>query len=187
MCGGDAVLGGKLPAFFFHFLVRPVLQVFEEGGFDHSEANPDAALIADPHEASFCQKNNLAVGQDEAYIQRAGEAQRLFEAVRGGRLAVAVRRQVVLGGRFIADLYVPALKLVVEVDGGYHAARSAHDAKRDRALARAGYHVLRLEAVLVTSDLHAAVALFAAEIERLRTPLRGVREALATVPRCARI
>ena len=81
---------------------------------------------------------------------------RLFAALRGGQLGVAVRRQVPLLGRFIVDLLAPELRLVVEVDGGYHEQRA--DARRDRALARAGYTVLRLEAELVMSDLPAAVA-----------------------------
>ena len=81
---------------------------------------------------------------------------RLFAALRGGQLGVAFRRQVPLLGRFIVDLLAPQLRLVVEVDGGYHEQRA--DARRDRALASAGYTVLRLEAELVMSDLPAAVA-----------------------------
>lgn len=77
----------------------------------------------------------------------------LFQAVRGNRLGVTVRRQVPLLGRFIADLFVPDLQLVIEVDGGYHTQRPEADARRDRALARAGYHVLRIEAERVMSDL----------------------------------
>ena len=81
---------------------------------------------------------------------------RLFAALRGGQLGVAFRRQVPLLGRFIVDLLAPQLRLVVEVDGGYHQERA--DGRRDRALARAGYTVLRLEAELVMSDLPASVA-----------------------------
>jgi very-short-patch-repair endonuclease len=93
---------------------------------------------------------------------------RLFEAVRGGRLGVAFRRQVPLLARFIADLVAAELKLVVEVDGGYHAGRAEADARRDRALERAGYTVLRLDAEVVMGNLEAAVALVAAEVARLR-------------------
>ena len=63
----------------------------------------------------------------------------LFESVRGGRLGVAFRRQVPVLGKYIADLLVPELRLIVEVDGGYHQQRAEADARRDRALARAGY------------------------------------------------
>jgi very-short-patch-repair endonuclease len=55
-------------------------------------------------------------------------------------------------------------RLVVEVDGDYHARRQQADARRDRALARAGYRVLRLEAELVMHDLPAAVARIRDEI-----------------------
>ena len=94
---------------------------------------------------------------------------RLFEAVRGGRLGVSFRRQVPLAGRFIADLYAPEVKLVVEVDGGCHAQRADADARRDRALARIGCRVLRLDAEFVMNDLPAAVERVRAEVELLRS------------------
>jgi len=42
--------------------------------------------------------------------------------------------------------YAPSVRLVVEVDGGYHARRASADARRDRKLERAGHRVLRIEA-----------------------------------------
>ena len=98
---------------------------------------------------------------------------RLFEAVRGGRLGVSFRRQVPLAGRFIADLYASEVRLVVEVDGGYHAGRAEADARRDRALSRLGCRVLRLDADLVMNDLPAAVERVRLEIERLRGGAAG--------------
>jgi very-short-patch-repair endonuclease len=77
---------------------------------------------------------------------------RLFEWVRGKRLGVAFRRQVPVLGRYIVDLLAPELRLVVEIDGAYHLERGEADARRDRALVRAGYHVLRLDAELVMTD-----------------------------------
>jgi very-short-patch-repair endonuclease len=74
--------------------------------------------------------------------------ERLWALLRGNQLGVWFRRQVPLG-RFVADFAAPAARLVVEVDGGYHARRWAADARRDRALSRLGYRVLRLEASLV--------------------------------------
>jgi hypothetical protein len=61
------------------------------------------------------------------------------------RLGVWFRRHVPLG-RFAADFVAQSVRLVVEVDGGYHARRLASDAHRDRAPLRLGYRVLRLEA-----------------------------------------
>jgi crossover junction endodeoxyribonuclease RuvC len=89
---------------------------------------------------------------------------RLFELVRGGQLGVVFRRQVPVLGRYIVDLVAPQISLVVEIDGGYHAERARADARRDRALARAGYHVVRIEAELIMRDEEAALALVRAAI-----------------------
>lgn len=82
---------------------------------------------------------------------------RLWSALRAGKLEVSFRRQVPVGGRYIADFLAPAVRLVVEVDGGYHAERRRADARRDRELRRLGYRVLRLSSALVMTDLDAAV------------------------------
>jgi very-short-patch-repair endonuclease len=82
--------------------------------------------------------------------------QRLFEAVRGGRLGVRFQRQVPMG-RYIVDLFAPEVGLVIEIDGPYHARRRAADTRRERKLNRLGYRVLRLDAELVLTDLPAAV------------------------------
>ncbi len=82
--------------------------------------------------------------------------QALSRLLRGAKLGVAVRRQVVIGG-FVADFAVPAARLIIEVDGGSHAGRAAADARRDRKLARLGWRVLRLEAELVPRQPEAAL------------------------------
>ena len=82
---------------------------------------------------------------------------RLWSALSAGKLGVAFRRQVVLGNRFIVDFVALRVRLVVEVDGSYHAQRAAADARRDSKLRRLGYHVLRLPAALVMNDLPAAL------------------------------
>lgn len=74
-----------------------------------------------------------------------------------------MRRQVVIGD-FIADFVVPAVRLIIEVDGGAHRGRSAADETRDRKLARLGWRVLRLDAELVLRALPAA-------LERVREAL----------------
>jgi len=83
--------------------------------------------------------------------------QKLWEAIRGGRLGVWFRPQVPLG-RFIADFVAPSVRLVVEVDGKYHARQRTADARRDRTFMRMGYRVLRVEAALVEGRLAEAVA-----------------------------
>lgn len=73
-------------------------------------------------------------------------------------MGVVFRRQVPLLGRFIADFLAPAERLIVEVDGAYHAERARADARRDAALARARYRVFRVEAELVSRDTEAVLA-----------------------------
>lgn len=83
----------------------------------------------------------------------------LWAELRGRRLGVQFRRQVPLCGRYVADFFAPAARLVVEVDRGYHALRPSADARRDRDLGREGFRVLRISAALVSRDLRAAVGL----------------------------
>jgi very-short-patch-repair endonuclease len=82
----------------------------------------------------------------------------LWQAIRCGALGVAFKRQYPVG-RFIADVAAPAAKLIVEIDGAYHARRATADARRDRYLRRAGYRVVRIPAELVMRDIAAAVQL----------------------------
>ena len=81
----------------------------------------------------------------------------LWQAISGRKLGVSFRRQVPVAGRFVADFLAPSVRLVIEVDGGSHCGRERADARRDRALERAGYRVLHLEAELVLRDLPEAV------------------------------
>jgi len=52
------------------------------------------------------------------------------------------RRQVRIG-RYIADFVCHSARLVVEVDGGQHAVRTAADQERSKVLEANGYRVLR--------------------------------------------
>jgi adenine-specific DNA-methyltransferase len=61
-------------------------------------------------------------------------------------------------GRFIADFVAPAARIVVEIDGGYHAQRRSADARRDRKLQRMGYRVIRLQDADVRHQLPVALA-----------------------------
>jgi very-short-patch-repair endonuclease len=88
----------------------------------------------------------------------------LWSQLRGRRLGVQFRRQVIVGSHII-DFMAPAAALVVEVDGdGYHAGRAFADRCRDAKLRRAGYVVLRLPASLVERRLGEAVALVRAAL-----------------------
>lgn len=76
----------------------------------------------------------------------------LWSALRGRRLGVALRRRCVIGP-FIVDFVAAEVRLVVEVDGGYHAERRRADQRRDEALGRLGYRILRLDAGFVARDV----------------------------------
>lgn len=47
---------------------------------------------------------------------------------------------------FFADIYIPSLRLVLEIDGGYHFTpeQRRRDANRSAAMRRLGYHIYRL-------------------------------------------
>lgn len=87
----------------------------------------------------------------------------LWNTLSGSQLGVHFRRQHNIG-RFIVDFVAVRPRLVVEVDGGYHATRKSADARRDRALARAGFRVLRVPAELVLQDLGSALQLVRAAL-----------------------
>jgi very-short-patch-repair endonuclease len=72
----------------------------------------------------------------------------LWRLLKGRQLGVSFKRQVPLLG-CIVDFYASEAKLVVEVDGGYHAQRVALDAKRQQRLELAGYRVVRVGSELV--------------------------------------
>jgi very-short-patch-repair endonuclease len=93
--------------------------------------------------------------------------QLLWLQLRSKQLGVPFRRQVVVG-ECIVDFFASSVRLVVEVDGGCHAERSALDARRDAAFRRAGYRVHRVSEQ---------------EVQRnLRAVLQRIREAIGVGP-----
>ncbi|MBQ8283066.1 MAG: endonuclease domain-containing protein [Paraprevotella sp.] len=79
----------------------------------------------------------------------------LWENVRNNLLGVRCLRQHIIGD-YIVDFYIPDSKLVIEVDGGYHAEREQRedDAVREEILNKMGYRVVRFsnEKVLYDTD-----------------------------------
>jgi very-short-patch-repair endonuclease len=76
--------------------------------------------------------------------------QKLWQELRGGKLAgLKFRRQHPVGN-FILDFYCPAYKLVIEVDGEVHQNQTDYDSARTAQLENHGYKVLRFpdEAVI---------------------------------------
>jgi very-short-patch-repair endonuclease len=93
----------------------------------------------------------------------------LWQAIRGGRLGVSFRRQVRIGA-FIVDFLAPRERVIVEVDGGYHAERGSADRRRQRWLAKQGYRLVRVSAATV---LHETAVALASIVQALSGP-RGV-------------
>ena len=87
----------------------------------------------------------------------------LWQVLRGSRLGVGFRRQLVIG-KHIVDFAAPSVRLVVEVDGGYHVGRAKADARRDRQLGEVGWRVVRLPAEVVAHDIEQAIAVVAAAL-----------------------
>ena len=87
----------------------------------------------------------------------------MWNALRDRRFrGIKFRREHVLHP-FIVDFYAPSLKLVVEIDGGYHAGRVAEDAARDAELVRLyGVRVIRFGADRVERNLGRTLAELAA-------------------------
>ncbi len=84
----------------------------------------------------------------------------LWRRLAGSKTGFAFRRQLVIGP-CIVDFACTKLRLVVELDGGYHEGRQRPDARRDAALAELGWHVLRVESSDVFDDLDGVVQLIA--------------------------
>ena len=59
-----------------------------------------------------------------------------------------VRQQPITTGRklYFADIYLPELKVIIEIDGGYHYTneQKRKDGNRSAGIWRMGYHVVRL-------------------------------------------
>lgn len=75
---------------------------------------------------------------------RATDAERtLWQHLRRRQLGgIKFRRQYPIAGH-IADFAAPAIRLVIELDGGQHLDQQAYDIDRSRRMACNGYRVLR--------------------------------------------
>jgi very-short-patch-repair endonuclease len=82
----------------------------------------------------------------------------LWEVLRGSKLdGLRFRRQHPVG-QFVLDFCCPALKLVVEVDGGIHQHQREQDANRDEWLRAYGYTTVRVTNGDVLTNLPAVLS-----------------------------
>ena len=77
----------------------------------------------------------------------------LWQAIRRRQLAGLKFRCQHPVGRFIADFYCPALKLIIEIDGEIHQHQSNYDVARTEQLQAFGYRVLRFSNEEVLQNL----------------------------------
>ena len=80
----------------------------------------------------------------------------LWRRLFGSKTGFAFRRQLVIGPH-IVDFACTKVRLVVEVDGGYHEGRERQDASRDRHLRELGWRVLRVTDEDVIGNLERVV------------------------------
>jgi very-short-patch-repair endonuclease len=94
-----------------------------------------------------------------------GEAMLWRELRRRGLNGRKVRRQQPIGP-FIVDFFVPAFRLVIEVDGPIHQSQQEADRQRQELLESLGLRILRLPNADVENDPSSAVARVRASIEQ---------------------
>ena len=97
---------------------------------------------------------------------------RLWERLRCKQLGYVFRRQSCVRG-YIADFYCPALRIIVEVDGGYHRDRAAYDARRDQHLAAVGIATVRVTADEVMDNTDRTVSIIEAALRERTRHLRA--------------
>ena len=77
------------------------------------------------------------------------------------------RRQFPIGA-YIADFACIEAKLVVELDGGQHQEKAAHDTRRDAQISNQGYRVLRFWNNQVFAETTAVLEVIVKELPTLR-------------------
>ena len=80
------------------------------------------------------------------------------------------RRQHVIAG-YVVDFYCPALRLVIEIDGGIHDEQRERDELRTRHVTQLGARILRIPNERVFSDLVGVIDQILDVSERLRAGL----------------
>ena len=78
----------------------------------------------------------------------------LWEAIRNGNLGFKFLRQHVIGD-YIVDFLCRDKRLIIEVDGGYHAERKQHESDEVRSswLESQGYSVIRFSNEQILHDI----------------------------------
>ncbi len=111
-----------------------------EGEAGSPKANREGGMTDTAHRPV----SKLHRGRAKALRRDMTNAERcLWFMLRGHRLGrLSFRRQVPIGP-FIVDFVCQQRRLIVEIDGGQHAADPTHDRQRDEWLRSKGYRILR--------------------------------------------
>lgn len=90
----------------------------------------------------------------------------LWKSIRAEQLGVKVLRQHIIGD-YIVDFLLPAINLVIEVDGAYHAEREQveSDEIRELTLNDMGYRIIRFTNEEVLYDIENTLETITKEIE----------------------
>lgn len=91
----------------------------------------------------------------------------LWEALRGKKLDGLKFRAQHPVGPFILDFWCPAVKLVVELDGGIHQDQRDYDESRTRQLESYGYRVIRFHNDQVLTDLPSVLEMIGEVVDSL--------------------
>lgn len=96
--------------------------------------------------------------------------QLLWSKLRNRRLSGhKFRRQMPIGS-YVADFVCMSARLVVELDGGQHAADVEHDGRRTELLKTEGYEVIRFWNNEVLQNMEGVLTVILQTIERRQTP-----------------
>lgn len=99
----------------------------------------------------------------------------LWEQVRDNQRGYDCQSQIVITERYIADFYVPSVKLIVELDGKSHEGREDYDWRRTHLMIAAGYEVLRFANVEVYDDIEDVLSRIDAGVYALMTDGDAIR------------
>lgn len=115
--------------------------------------------------------------------QAATESERaLWQRLSRGVGVYRFRQQVPLFG-YVVDFYCPRLRLVVEVDGSWHAGRQHHDQLREDVLRANHQAIVRITSNAVTENLDSVMELIRGAIEaRARSIDRPQRHVSVPTP-----
>ena len=110
--------------------------------------------IRKAYETADCSVYDVLKDFAEKNRKNPTDAERIiWQYLKGKQLGVSFRRQHIIG-LFIADFSAPAIKLLIEIDGGYHQLpdQQASDEERTQYLEAKGFKVLRFTNDQVIAD-----------------------------------